>query len=122
MAELLRDFTQSDSDSVNKIVVAKYPYCFSKKGLSRSISFALDKDKERGRPRGQVDTSIYEDTLLRPVSPSSEDSLGRSRRQGSLSPGRVQRSASARKAGVISTNKLPIQHTLRCDMPRIVIL
>ena len=88
---------------------------FRNKGLSRSISFALDKDKERGRPRGQVDTSIYEDTLVRPVSPASEDSASgrRDRRQGSLSPGRVQRSASARKAGVISTNRLPIQHTLR---------
>ena len=57
-----------------------------------------------------MDASIYEDTLVRPVSPEPR---GQGRRQGSLSPARVTRSASARKAGVISANKLPIQHTLR---------
>ncbi len=103
-----------DTQWLSRMYLGIYPYCFSnKKGLSRSISFALDRDKERGRSRGQVDASIYEDTLVRQVSPDSGASVRRDRRQGSLSPGRVQRSASARKAGVISANKLPIQHTLR---------
>ena len=122
MVGLWRDFTQSIKRGLrfcNRIFL--YHIFSNKKGLSRSISFALDKDKERGRTRGQgqVDASIYEDTLQR--SGSSAVSVRRDKRQTSLSPGRIQRSVSARKAGVISNNRLPIQHTLRSESWRFIL-
>lgn len=93
-------------------------FFFYSKGLSRSISFALDKDKDRGRRRANVDPSIYEDTL--PRNTGADYQRIPPRRQGSLSPKRVTMTPppsssinTNRKQGVISNSSIPIQHSLR---------
>ena len=67
------------------------------------------------RTRREVDPSVYDDTLLRPpngILTNSKDRLGVPERSASLRlPNRG--GSLGRKAGVVNSSRLPIQHELR---------